>query len=394
VGKTALLDYLAEQALGCRVARVAGVEADLELAFAGVYQLCAPMLHCLERLPAPQRAALRTAFGLAPGPAPDRFLVALATLSLVSEAAEEQPLLCLVDDGQWLDRASAHVLGFVARRLAAEPVGLVFAARVPGGELAGLPELVVEGLQEADARALLDAVVAGPLDPGSVTGSSPRRMATRWRCWNCRGACRRRSWRAGSPSPTRCRSRSGSRRASGGGWTRSRPTPESCCWSRRPSRSVIRCWCGALPSGSGSGRRRRRRVPTPVCSSSAPGCGSGIRWCARRPTNRRRCSSGRTSTTPWRRPPTRSSIPTAVPGTAPRPRPGPTRTSPPSRFRVALDGQPPGAAHGTDVDDQGNGTLTEPRLYQLIRQPGPVTERTFEATFLDPGVQAYAFTFG
>jgi hypothetical protein len=165
VGKTALLDYLAEQALGCRVARVAGVEADLELAFAGVYQLCAPMLHCLERLPAPQRAALRTAFGLAPGPAPDRFLVALATLSLVSEAAEEQPLLCLVDDGQWLDRASAHVLGFVARRLAAEPVGLVFAARVPGGELAGLPELVVEGLQEADARALLDAVVAGPLDP-------------------------------------------------------------------------------------------------------------------------------------------------------------------------------------------------------------------------------------
>jgi DNA-binding CsgD family transcriptional regulator len=123
------------------------------------------MLHRLDRLPAPQRAALRTAFGLGPGSAPDRFLVALAVLSLLSEEAGEQPLLCLVDDEQWLDRASAQVLGFVARRLAAESVGLVFAARVPDGELAGLPELVVEGLQEADARALLDAVVAGPLDP-------------------------------------------------------------------------------------------------------------------------------------------------------------------------------------------------------------------------------------
>jgi DNA-binding CsgD family transcriptional regulator len=164
VGKTALLDYLVEQASGCRVARVAGVEAEMELAFAAVYQLCAPMLHRLERLPAPQRAALRTAFGLSSGSAPDRFLVALATLSLLSDAAGEHPLVCLVDDQQWLDHASAQVLGFVARRLAAESVGLVFATRVPGDELAGLPELVVEGLQEADARALLDAVVTGPLD--------------------------------------------------------------------------------------------------------------------------------------------------------------------------------------------------------------------------------------
>jgi DNA-binding CsgD family transcriptional regulator len=164
VGKTALLDYLAEQASGCRVALVAGVEAEMELPYAGVYQLCAPMLHRLERLPAPQGAALRTAFGLGSGSAPDRFLVALAVLNLLSDAAEEHPLVCLVDDQQWLDRASAQVLGFVARRLAAEPVGLVFAARVPGDELAGLPELVVEGLPEADARALLDAVVTGPLD--------------------------------------------------------------------------------------------------------------------------------------------------------------------------------------------------------------------------------------
>jgi DNA-binding CsgD family transcriptional regulator len=163
-GKTALLNYLVEQASGYRVAHVVGVEAERELAFAGLHQLLTPMLDRLQRLPAPQRAALRTAFGLGPGAAPDRFLVGLATLSLLADAAAEHPLLCLVDDQQWLDQASAQVLGFVARRLARESIGLVFAARVPGDELAGLPELVVEGLQEADARALLDAVLTGPLD--------------------------------------------------------------------------------------------------------------------------------------------------------------------------------------------------------------------------------------
>jgi DNA-binding CsgD family transcriptional regulator len=164
VGKTALLDYVVEHASGCRVARAVGVQSEMEFAFAGLHQLCAPMLGRLQRLPAPQRAALRIAFGLGPGSAPDRFLVGLAVLSLLSDAAEEHPLICLVDNEQWLDRASAQVLGFVARRLAEESVGLVFAARVPGDELAGLPELVVEGLGEADARALLDAVLTGPLD--------------------------------------------------------------------------------------------------------------------------------------------------------------------------------------------------------------------------------------
>jgi DNA-binding CsgD family transcriptional regulator len=164
VGKTALLDYLAEHALGCRVARVAGVESEMELAYAGLHQLLTPMLDRLERLPGPQGAALRTAFGMSAGSAPDRFLVGLATLSLLADVAEEHPLICLVDDAQWLDQTSAQVLGFVARRLAAEPIGLVFGARVPGGELAGLPELVVEGLQEGDARALLAAALTGPLD--------------------------------------------------------------------------------------------------------------------------------------------------------------------------------------------------------------------------------------
>jgi DNA-binding CsgD family transcriptional regulator len=164
VGKTVLLDYLAGRAHGCRVARVAGVQSEMELAFAGVHQLCAPLVGHAERLPMPQREALHVAFGLAAGPPPDRFFVGLAVLSLLSEVAGERPLICMVDDEQWLDRASAQALGFVARRLAADPVGLVFAAREPDAELDGLPELVVEGLGDDDARALLAAALAGPLD--------------------------------------------------------------------------------------------------------------------------------------------------------------------------------------------------------------------------------------
>ena len=163
VGKTVLLDYLAGQAAGCRVARAAGVQSEMELAFAGLHQLCAPMLDRAGRLPVPQREALRTAFGLSAGP-PDRFLVGLAVLSLLSEVAGEQPLICVIDDEQWLDHASAQVLGFAARRLTADPVALVFAARVPGEELAGLPEMAIEGLPEDDARALLDSALTGPLD--------------------------------------------------------------------------------------------------------------------------------------------------------------------------------------------------------------------------------------
>ena len=164
VGKTALLEYAIESAAGLRVARVAGVESEMELAFAALQQLCAPMLDKLAGLPDPQRAALGVAFGLSAGAAPDRFLVGLAVLSLLSEAAEQQPLLCVVDDAQWLDRASALVLAFVARRLLAEPVALVFATREPGEEFRGLPELAVGGLGEGDARELLGSVIGGPLD--------------------------------------------------------------------------------------------------------------------------------------------------------------------------------------------------------------------------------------
>jgi hypothetical protein len=187
VGKTALLEYLAGQASGCRVERAAGVQSEMELAFAGLHQLCAPMLGRLGRLPAPQRAALRTAFGMCPGPAPDRFLVGLAVLGLLSEVAAERPLICLIDDAQSLDQTSAQALGFVARRLGAESVGLVFGARVPAGDLAGLPELEVGGLRKSDARALLDSALAGPIDARSGTGSWPRRRGTRWPCSSCPG---------------------------------------------------------------------------------------------------------------------------------------------------------------------------------------------------------------
>jgi DNA-binding CsgD family transcriptional regulator len=164
VGKTVLLDYLAGRASGCLVARASGVQSEMELAFAGLHQLCAPMLDHAESLPDPQRDALRTAFGLSAGPVPDRFLVGLAVLGLLSETARERPLICVMDDQQWLDHASAQALGFVARRLAVDPVGLVFAAREPGQDVTGLPELVVTGLAEDDARQLLESALTGPLD--------------------------------------------------------------------------------------------------------------------------------------------------------------------------------------------------------------------------------------
>ena len=166
IGKSALLEYLAQRASGCGIARAVGVESEMELAYAGLQQLCLPFLDRLERLPGPQRGALGTAFGLRDGGAPDRFLVGLAVLSLLSDIAEKRPLVCIMDDAQWLDAASAQALAFVARRLGTESVGLVFAVREPARErqLEGLPELVVGGLDDSDAQELLGTVLAGPLD--------------------------------------------------------------------------------------------------------------------------------------------------------------------------------------------------------------------------------------
>jgi len=164
LGKTALLEYAIASASGMTVVRVAGIESEMELPWAALHQLCAPMLDRLERVPGPQSDALQTTFGLKPGTAPDRLLVALAVLSLLSEVAEERPLLCIIDDAQWLDRESAQALAFVARRLLAEPVALLFAARDPSDLFAGLPEVVLPGLGAAEARALLASVIPGRLD--------------------------------------------------------------------------------------------------------------------------------------------------------------------------------------------------------------------------------------
>ena len=167
VGKTALLEYVAERASGCRLARVRGVESEREFAFAGLLQLCGgSTLERAERLAPPQRDALMRAFGLRDGPAPEGFLVGLAALSLFLDLAEEQPLVCLLDDVQWLDPESVSVLSFVARRLDAEPIAMVFAVRdsSDGRELDGLPELMLTGLGGADARRLLEAVMPGGLD--------------------------------------------------------------------------------------------------------------------------------------------------------------------------------------------------------------------------------------
>src|SRR5690348_11892452 len=166
IGKTALMRYCARQAAGCRLAQVDGVEAEMALPLAALHQLCAPMLTSLDALPEPQQHALRVAFGLAAAPAPDRFMLGLAVLSLLAERAAERPLVCLVDDAQWLDDASSQVLGFVGRRLLAEPVGLLLAVREPAGEglFPGLPALTVTGLTDEDARALLTAAVPGHLD--------------------------------------------------------------------------------------------------------------------------------------------------------------------------------------------------------------------------------------
>lgn len=171
IGKSAVLEYVVEQVVGWRVVRAVGIEAEKELAFAGLHQVCAPMLHRLAQLPGPQRDALSTAFGLSTGDPPDRFVLGLAVLGLFAEDARERPVLCLIDDAQWLDRASAELLGFVARRLRAESVAMIFAVRASAAyaelqELAGLPEVQITGLPDRDARALLVSAYPGRVDDG------------------------------------------------------------------------------------------------------------------------------------------------------------------------------------------------------------------------------------
>jgi AAA ATPase domain len=303
VGKTVLLDHLAGRASGsgCRVARAVGVQSEMELAFAGLHQLCAPLLGGAERLPVPQREALYVSFGLSAGPAPDRFLVGLAVLSLLSEVAGERPLICVVDDEQWLDRASAQALGFAARRLGADPVGLVFAAREPGSELAGLSELEVDGLRDDDARALLESALPWRLDERvrdlivAETRGNPLALLELPR----------------GLSPAEL--------AGGFGLPGAAPLTGRIedSFARQlaalpaESRRLVQL-SAADPSGDRALMWRaaiRLGIPVQASASaieagwlsSAPGSGSGIRWRARRPTGRRRFRRGCSCTRRWRR---------------------------------------------------------------------------------------------
>jgi predicted ATPase len=167
IGKTELLARAISSANDFQMVRALGIESEMELSFAGLHQLVVPLLPRLRRLPTPQRDALASAFGLIGGAPPDRFQVGMATLTLLAKAATEKPLLCIVDDTQWLDIESSEVLAFVGRRLVADRIALLFAVREPAERrvaLTGLPELYVGGLHAEDARSLLATVVTSPLD--------------------------------------------------------------------------------------------------------------------------------------------------------------------------------------------------------------------------------------
>src|SRR6266851_8524117 len=313
IGKTALLGYAADAAPDFQVARAEGAESEMELPFAALHQLCGRMLDRLDRLPGPQRDALEVAFGLRSGSAPDRFHVGLAVLGLLAEVAAERPLLCLVDDAQWLDRASAQALAFVARRLDAESVELLLGTRDRAGDggLTGLPGLTVEGLSEAEARVLLASVLPGRLDDRvrdrivAESGGNPLALLE-------------------LPSGVTAADLAGGFGVAG-------PLPVA---------------------GRIEGIFERRLAPLPPrpagCSPSPAGSPSATRWSAPRSTRRPRRKTGGRCIARWRRRPIRRSIRTGVRGTEPRPPPGPMRTWPPSwsarpagRRRAAGSRRPP-----------------------------------------------------
>ena len=241
----------------------------MELAYASLHQFCGPMLDRLERLADPQREALEVVFGLSAGPPPDRLLVGLGVLSLFCDVAEETPLLCVVDDAQWLDRASALTLAFVARRLLADPVGIVFAAREPGEELRPLSDLEVRGLVDGHARALLASVVQSKLDDRvrdriiAETRGNPLALLELPRGLTV-------AQLAGGFGPVGAEGLSGRiEQTFQRGSRRFRTTRDGCCWWRLPSPSAIRCCCGARRTGSAS--ERLRRAPPRRYSSSTTG---------------------------------------------------------------------------------------------------------------------------
>ena len=280
VGKTALLEYAAKARHEFRIARTLGVEAEMELPFAAAQQLCSPFFGLRERLPQPQQRGARRRVRTLAGPAPNPFLVGLAVLGLLAEAAEEQPLVCLVDDAQWLDSASARTLAFVARRLLAERIALVFATRELGDALAGLPELHVEPLGRRDARALLESVLPARLDERVLErivaetrgnplallelprGLSPTELA------------------GGFGLPTAVPLSAGIEERYARRLARLPTMHAACCSWRRQTRRAIRRWCGGRPSGSGFLSRPRISSNRNNCWRCLRAWRSGIRWFA------------------------------------------------------------------------------------------------------------------
>ena len=308
--------------------RATGVQSEMELAFAGMHQLCAPLLGYLERLPVPQRDALLIAFGLSAGPPPDRFMVGLAVLSLLSAAAEDRPLIAIVDDAQWLDRASAQALGFAARRLAADPVGLVFAARVPGDEVAGLPRLAVRGLREPDARKLLDLVLTVPVDARvrdqfiAEARGNPLALLELPRGLTAVELAD--GFGVPSASPLSGWIEQSFRRQIGA------LSPETqrllVLAAADSSGDPVLVWRAAGRLGIGADAADQ--AVQAGLAEFGTGGGSVIRWSGRQRTGRRRRRTGGRRTQRWRRPPTAISTRSGGPGTGPRLPPGLMRTWP------------------------------------------------------------------
>jgi hypothetical protein len=367
VGKSALLEYLMQHASGCGIARATGIELEMELAYAGLQQLCAPFLDRLKRLPGPQHDALGTAFGLRDGDAPDRFIIGLAVLSLLSDVAEERPLVCIVDDAQWLDAASAQALAFVARRLGAESAGLVFAVREPSDErhFEGLPELAVGGLDDRDALELLGTVVAGPLDERvrdrivAETRGNPLALLELPRLRRTLAEL------AGGFGLSDGVALSGRIEQSFTERLAALPPPTRLLLlvaAAEPVGDPVLVWRAAAQLGIG-----------PDAAAPATGVGlidfgaqgaSVIRLCVRRSRLRPRRRSASASTALLPRPPMPMSIRIAAPGTLRTRQPGSTRTSPPS-WSARRD------EHGHAVAwRRGRHFMSAPSSSHLIRNAG------------------------
>ena len=364
IGKTALMQYCARQASGCRVAQIAGVESELEMPLAAVHQLCAPMLDHLGALPEPQQQALRVALGAEAGNAPDRFVVGLAVLGLLTEVAAARPLVCLVDDAQWLDEPSRQIFGFVGRRLLAEPVLLLLAVRETGEEqlFPALSSLTLEGLAEEDARALVTAAVPGHLDERvrerivDETAGNPLRLLELPRAMSPAEL-------AGGFGAHHTDSSFGPLEEHYARRIRALPSRRSnCCCSRQPTPPVMPRSSGGLRRPSASREVRQPQPSRNSCSRSGLTCASAIRWFGLPPTLPGGPRTAALCT--WRSlpRPTPTSIQSVASGTwrlRPRAR---TKLSPPTR----RDG-----GHGSSTRRVGGRRRIPPAFGRLDRRPGP-----------------------